>query len=147
VVSNTGSIPIFTNLIQLVGDRWTANLIALAYLDLKRFDEFHRSLPVATNILSDRLKLLVEEGIFIQIAYQQSPLRHEYQLTEKGLSLYPWFLALLQWGDKWCDDSGKGQPLRLEHIACGKPLKAMVCCNHCGDQLKAHEVSLELPES
>ena len=147
VVSNTGSIPMFTNLIQLVGDRWTANLIALSYHGLSRYDQFHRELPVATNVLADRLKLLVAEDIFTQVAYQQSPVRYEYKLTEKGLALYPWFLALMQWGDKWCDDSGKGRPLLIEHVSCGEPLTASVCCSHCGGELKAHEVSFELPNS
>jgi DNA-binding HxlR family transcriptional regulator len=79
-----------------VGDRWTANVIALAFHGFARFDEFHRELPVATNILSDRLRFLVEEGVFEQVAYQRRPLRHEYHLTDKGRDLFPWFLALPQ---------------------------------------------------
>ena len=67
---------LYRNLVNIVGDRWTANLIALSYHGLTRFDQFHRELPVATNILSDRLKFLVEEGVLQQFAYQQRPLRH-----------------------------------------------------------------------
>ena len=106
---------LYRNLIHVVGDRWTANVIALSFHGLSRFDQFHQELPVATNILTDRLKFLVEEGIFAQIAYQQRPLRHEYRLTEKGEATYPWFLTLLQWGDKWCDPGGDGKPMKLTH--------------------------------
>ena len=102
---------------------------------------------MATNILADRLKFLVEEAIFTQVAYQQSPLRHEYQLTEKGLALYPWFLSLLQWGDSWCDPNSQGRPLLLEHRSCGESLTAIVCCDQCGGELKMHEVSFEFAEA
>lgn len=135
---------LYRNLINIVGDRWTANLIALSFHGLTRFDQFHLELPVATNILSDRLKLLVEEGVFRQVAYQQRPLRSEYQLTEKGRELFPWFLALQQWGDRWCDPQGQGQPIVVTHKPCASPLRAQVCCSVCGGILRAHQVQFTL---
>ena len=135
---------LYKNLVNVVGDRWTANLLALSYHGLARFDQFHRELPVATNILSDRLKLLVGEGVMRQVAYQQRPLRYEYHLTERGLDLFPWFLALQQWGDRWCDPAGNGPPVTVIHQLCGQPLSASVCCNRCGGALQAHEVSFTL---
>jgi DNA-binding HxlR family transcriptional regulator len=135
---------LYRNLIDLVGDRWTANVIALAFHGLTRFDEFHRELPIATNILSDRLRLLVEAGVFEQVAYQQRPLRLEYRLTEKGSDLFPWFLALLQWGDAWCDSERRGPPMLVRHLPCGQDLGASACCSECGGALKAHEVDFTL---
>lgn len=138
---------LYKNLIHLVGDRWTANVIALSFHGLTRFDQFHQELPVATNILADRLKFLVEEGVFHQSAYRQRPLRHEYKLTEKGEALYPWFLALLQWGDKWCAVDGGGKPMRLTHESCGRSLRGQVQCSACGGALKALEVEFSLGDS
>ena len=135
---------LYKNLINLVGDRWTANVIALSFHGLARFDEFHSELPVATNILTDRLKFLVEEGVFVQNAYQQRPVRYEYHPSDKGKALFPWFLTLLQWGDKWCDPSGKGKPMRLTHDPCGRALKGQVCCSACGGVLKAQQVQFKL---
>lgn len=144
----TSAIPseraLYRNLINLVGDRWTANLIALAFHGITRFDEFHRELPVATNILSDRLRLLVAEGVFEQSAYQERPRRMEYLLTDKGRDLFPWFLALLQWGDKWCDTEGEGPPMLVVHERCGEVLGAAVCCSECRGHLLAHEVEFTL---
>jgi len=131
---------LYLNLINIVGDRWTSNLIALAYHGLVRFEQFHRELPVATNILSDRLKLLVEAGVFAPLAYQQRPLRHEYHLTDKGRDLFPWFLSLQQWGDAWCDPQGRGKPMLLRHCVCGTDLVGEVRCSECGDALRAHDV-------
>ncbi len=131
---------LYKNLINIVGDRWTANLVALAFHRLSRFDEFHRELPVATNILSDRLKFLVDEGIFEQLPYQQRPVRHAYHLTGKGRDLFPWFLALLQWGDKWCDPQQQGKPMLLTHSPCGRPMHGEVRCSECRQPVRAHEV-------
>jgi DNA-binding HxlR family transcriptional regulator len=136
----------YRNLINVVGDRWTANLIALSFHGLTRFDQFHKELPVATNILTDRLKFLVEHEIFRKIAYQQRPKRYEYTLTEKGEALYPYFLTLLQWGDKWCDPTGEGKPMRLTHTSCGRALHGQVKCSECDGVLKAHEVKFSFGE-
>jgi len=140
----TSERAIYKNLVNLVGDRWTSNVIALAFHGLTRFDEFHRELPVATNILSDRLRFLVEQGIFVQQAYQKRPQRFEYHLTDQGKDLYPWFLCLLQWGDKWCDIHDQGRPMLVAHTACGEELHAEVRCNQCGTRLHAHEVKFSL---
>jgi DNA-binding HxlR family transcriptional regulator len=135
---------LYKNLIHVVGDRWTANVVALSFHGLKRFDQFHRELPVATNILADRLRFLVEQGIFEQVAYRQRPLRHEYHLTAKGRGLFPWFLTLLQWGDRWCDPEGRGQPMLVTHQTCGQALNAQVRCDRCDGKLLAHQVRFTL---
>ncbi|MAL95436.1 MAG: HxlR family transcriptional regulator [Haliea sp.] len=135
---------VYRNLINLVGDRWTANVIALAFHGLHRFDEFHRELPVATNILADRMRFLVEHGIFATEAYQQRPVRYAYFLTDKGWDLFPYFLSLLQWGDKWCDPTGAGRPMCLTHTLCGENLHGEVVCDHCGEELRAHHVDFTI---
>ena len=133
---------LYVNLIELLGDRWTSNIIALAYHGLRRFDEFQSELPIATNIMSDRLKLLVNAGILYQHPHSQSPLRSEYHLTAKGEDLYPYFLTLLQWGNKWCGN-GRGDPMLVIHDSCGAPLSADVRCNQCGERLIATEVQVK----
>ncbi len=135
---------VYRNLINVVGDRWTANVIALSFHGLTRFDEFHKELPIATNILTDRLKFLVEEGIFDRVIYLQKPKRYEYVLTDKGKILYPWFLSILQWGDKWCDPNSNGKPMRLIHKSCGRTLRGQVKCSECGDVLHAKDVWFNL---
>lgn len=134
---------LYHNLIDLLGDRWTANLMALAFHGLKRFDEFHRELPVATNILADRLKRLVNEGVLSQQPYQQSPLRYEYQLSDKGRDLFPYFVTLLGWGNRHCSTAA-GEPMLLLHNPCGKPLQAQVRCDQCFEVLVATEVHFHL---
>jgi DNA-binding HxlR family transcriptional regulator len=136
---------VYRNLINIVGDRWTANVIALAFHGHSRFDQFHRELPIATNILSERLKFLERHGIFAVRAYQQRPPRFEYALTDKGWDLFPYFLTLLQWGDRWCAAAGEGPPMCLEHRPCGSPLRGEAVCDQCREVLEPSRVRISLP--
>ena len=135
---------VYRNLIDIVGDRWTANIIALAFHGHARFDQFHSELPVATNILSDRLKRLERQGVFGSRAYQPRPRRFEYFLTEKGWDLFPYFLTLLQWGDRWCDPEKRGPPMLLEHTLCGERLRGEVVCDQCHAPLEPFGVTITL---
>jgi len=136
---------VYRNLVDIVGDRWTANVIALAFHGHARFDAFHRELPVATNILSERLRFLEQHGILAARVYQQRPQRQEYRLTHKGRDLFPFFLTLLHWGDVWCDPHGHGPPMLLEHTRCGQALVGEVRCDQCAGALAPFAVSVRLP--
>ncbi len=38
-------------------------------------------------------------GVLRRTPYQDSPKRHEYILTQKGLDLYPIVMSIVHWGD------------------------------------------------
>jgi DNA-binding HxlR family transcriptional regulator len=86
--------------LELVGDRWTLLIVRDLIFGLTRFDEFLESLGVASNVLTDRLNRLVDEGIAERVRYSERPERFEYRLTPKGRELGPVLLALMQWGDR-----------------------------------------------
>jgi DNA-binding HxlR family transcriptional regulator len=86
--------------LELVGDRWTLLIVRDLVLGLSRFDEFLESLGVASNVLTDRLNRLVDEGIAQRVPYSERPERFEYRLTAKGRELGLVLLALMQWGDR-----------------------------------------------
>ena len=138
------SANVFKNLIHIVGDRWTANVIALSFHGFSRYSQFHAELPVASNILTDRLEFLVSEGVFAQTVYQQQPKRYEYTLTAKGRALFPYFLTMLQWGDKWCGGGINTKPMQLTHSSCFNLLAAEVVCDSCSQPLAAHHVEFVL---
>ena len=64
-----------------------------------RFEQF-LSLGVARNVLADRLGRLTERHP-AELPYQHRPVRHEYQVTDKGRALWPALIALLEWGDRY----------------------------------------------
>jgi DNA-binding HxlR family transcriptional regulator len=107
--------------LEIIGERWTLLIIRDAFLGLKRFDDFQESLGIARNVLSDRLRRLVDEGIFERVPYAERPARYEYLLTEKGRDLFTALNALRQWGDEHLTD----KPMRLlRRKADGRPVIA-----------------------
>ena len=87
--------------LDVVGDWWTLLIIRQAFGGVQRFSEFQKTLQLAKNILSTRLRKLVEQEIFSVEPSSQSPARNRYVLTEKGESLYVILVALWQWGEKY----------------------------------------------
>jgi DNA-binding HxlR family transcriptional regulator len=91
--------------LEVVGERWTLLIIRDVFLGKRRFDELQASLGIARNVLTDRLKSLVEQGLLERVRYSERPLRFEYRLTPKGLELTVALTALRQWGDKHLNDN------------------------------------------
>ncbi len=50
------------------------------------------------NLLSQRLKRLMEWGLIRREAYQDRPVRYHYHLTEEGQNLEPVLLQIMNWG-------------------------------------------------
>lgn len=90
--------------LDLLGDRWTLLVVRDLFLGRTRFKEFAGSPEgIPTNILSDRLRRLVDRGIARQEAVSPDGKRMAYQLTEKGRSLGTVLVALRDWGLAWED--------------------------------------------
>src|SRR3546814_1724481 len=77
-------------------------IIRDAFIGLEHFGEFHRSLGLARNIISTRLKKLVEHGIFRIESGEDNASSHRYLLTERGKELYLVIMAICQWGENGC---------------------------------------------
>jgi DNA-binding HxlR family transcriptional regulator len=129
--------------LSVLGERWALLVIRDVSLGRRRFDEIQSSLGVATNVLSQRLTTLTEEGILERRPYSEHPERFEYRLTEKGRELMPVLWALLRWGDRWT--AGKaGPPLELVHDDCGEPFHLVPTCSACGEELVPGHVHAQL---
>jgi|SRR5580704_2095521 DNA-binding HxlR family transcriptional regulator len=127
--------------LAVVGDRWTLLILRDAFLRVRRFDDFEKSLKIARRVLSERLALLVDEGILAKNPYQVRPTRYEYKLTEKGLELYPVVMSLVHWGDKFY--AGKnGPPLLHRHLRCGHDFRSVLICSECGKEINPREVTV-----
>lgn len=100
-----GQVCSIARALELVGDRWTLLIVRDVALGLRRFDEFLESLGVASNVLTDRLNRLVDEGVLERVRYSQRPERFEYHLSPKGRELGVVLLALMQWGDRYLSDT------------------------------------------
>src|ERR1700684_3260633 len=85
--------------LDLIGEWWSLLILRDAFRAKKRFGEFQQSLGLAKNVLSARLRKLVDNEILEVIPASDGSAYHEYVLTEKGRSLEPILTALNQWGE------------------------------------------------
>lgn len=103
----------------VVGERWSILILREAYYGATRFDQFEQNLGIAPNILSARLRALVQHGVLEKTGVP----RPEYRLTEKGRDFFPAFVALKRWGDRWMTDE-RGPLIVLEERATGREVTA-----------------------
>jgi len=112
--------------LEVVGEPWTLLIIRDTYLQVRRFEEFQRHLNIARNILTARLRKLVEYGILQRVQYQDRPKRFEYRLTDKGAALFPVIASLKEWGDKFGEKAAFGPPLQFEDKATNVVVKPVL---------------------
>ena len=88
--------------LDIFGDKWTLLVIRDLILGRSRFKDFASSPEsVPTNILSDRLRRLMEHGVIPQTPAAEGSKHQAYVLTEKGEALRPILKAMRQWGLEW----------------------------------------------
>jgi len=100
--------------VNVIGDRWSLLIVRDAFDGMRRFGDFQRSLGVARNILSDRLKKLVDSDVLEMQDASDGTAYQEYVLTAKGESLFPVVVALRQWGEHNLFESGERHSLLID---------------------------------
>jgi DNA-binding HxlR family transcriptional regulator len=94
--------------LEILGDRWS--LIVLRDMMFGNRRHFRELLTkseegIASNILADRLKRLVEEGLISKADDPSHKQKAIYSLTEMGIALVPVFAAMGAWGRRFLDVS------------------------------------------
>ena len=138
--------PIIDRSTEIMGDYWSWSVLSAAYFRLRRYDEIHAALGVATNILADRLSRLVGYGVLEKVVYQTAPVRQEYRLTAAGMALYPVVLAMHGWSERWMLQKGEA-PLTLIRRSTGEELHPVVCDLGTGEPLRARRIRWELEDA
>jgi len=105
--------------LEAFGDWWTLLIVRDAFLGVRRFADFERSLGIAKNILAARLSHLVEHDILERVDVGSEGQRFEYRLTAKGEALLPVLTALREWSDDWVFGKGN-EPLVVRDRESGR---------------------------
>jgi DNA-binding HxlR family transcriptional regulator len=129
--------------LEVVGERWTLLILRDAILGIERFDEFQDSLGIASNVLTNRLKLLCDEGVFDRVPDPERPGRPKYVLTDKGRELGPALIILMKWGDRHYP-TPNGPPRLTFHTGCGGTIGHDLRCKRCGEQVGPGDFDLPL---
>jgi DNA-binding HxlR family transcriptional regulator len=139
--------------LDVVGDWWSLLIIRDAIGGATRFSEFQRSLGVARNILTTRLKSLVAADVLEIFPTSDGSAHQEYVVTDKGRDLLTVLVAMAQWGSEHvCErcpvpvDSKKGRPLKKLELQAqdGSVLKlqeVLICSFRLNRSAKAQDPS------
>ena len=94
------------NILSRVGDKWSMLvLITLNGHGVMRFNELRRNIPdISQKMLSEVLKALEADDLVSRKVYAEVPLRVEYRLTERTLTLIPLIESLINWALSNMDD-------------------------------------------
>jgi DNA-binding HxlR family transcriptional regulator len=87
--------------VDLIGEWGSLLILREAFSGVRRFDDFQKKIGISRNLLTTRLKKLVDGDVLERRPIASDAKRHEYVLTEKGEDLFTMIIALRQWGDRW----------------------------------------------
>jgi DNA-binding HxlR family transcriptional regulator len=90
--------------LEVVGDKWSLLIIRdMIFGNRRHFREFllKSEEGIASNILADRLKRLVEQGIITRADDPSHKQKAVYSLTEQGIELLPVLAQMAVWGRKF----------------------------------------------
>ncbi len=125
---------------QILGEPWTLLVIREAFLGTRQFGAFERELGIARNILSDRLKKLVDHGLLKRQPSTSDKRVVEYRLTEAGRELTPVLVGLTQWSKRWlCDET---VPLRFVERRNGRTVPPVAVRNADGEALDPRDIAM-----
>ncbi len=94
--------PKFEDAFELLGKRWTGLIIRTLLNGQKRFSDISSSIPnMSARMLTERFKELEKNGIVLRTVYPETPVRIEYELTEKGKDLAKVMDEIQVWAEKW----------------------------------------------
>jgi len=127
--------------LEIMGDRWSLIVLREVFQGIRRFDDMTVRTVIPRQVLTTRLRRLVQDGILRREPYRMPGQRerHEYRLTDKGLNLYPVLIALHEWGNRYLADPA-GPPLEFAHRGCGEPVHLVVRCAAGHDLAGSREV-------
>jgi len=129
--------------IDLLGDRWSASVLAAAFLGAHRFQQFATDIgSVPPFTLTARLGRFVEHGVLVRRPIAMGKRRMEYHLTAKGTDFFGIYACEIAWSAVAFPDRG-ALPLVIEHVPCGNAFEPTFVCNSCNGRLHRREVRFE----
>src|ERR1700738_2869839 len=110
--------------LDAIGDWWSLLIIRDALLGARRFGGFQKSLGCAKNILTVRLRTLVDQGILKTAPASDGSAYQEYLLTPKGRGVFPVLVALRQWSEEFSGERDGFPPLLVDRNK-GRPVRKL----------------------
>ncbi|MYV44882.1 transcriptional regulator [Streptomyces sp. SID2888] len=132
--------------LDVLGDPWTLLILREAFSGSGRFEEFRARLGAADNILTNRLRRLVEEGLLARVPVAPGARRHLYRLTAAGAETLPILNAYALWGARHTQGGESGDAIGIQCTTCGATATSADTCTRCGSMLTAHTTAWARPD-
>lgn len=124
--------------LNIIGDKWTLLILYQLKQGHDTYKDIQANLEgIPSNLLSERIKFLEEEGLISQSLYQNHPPRFSYTLTERGSDLSAVFNSIILWGEKHITSCHK----KLVHV-CGGKVRQQYYCPDCGKVVDDSELKV-----
>ncbi len=118
--------------LSVLGDKWTLLIARDILMGNTNFEGIQRSLKISRNLLTERLKTMIENKI-LEKHVPENKKRAKYLPTHKCSDLMKIFLSLSLWSEKWMPDPKRPKisavvdtgvvPLDLKVISLDKTLE------------------------
>jgi DNA-binding HxlR family transcriptional regulator len=128
--------------LDAIGDWWSLLIIREALFGLRRFNEFQAKLGLAKNILTVRLRTLVEHDILKTAPASDGSAYQEYVLTPKGRGVFPVLVALRQWSEEFDERPEEIATILVDRDQ-GRPVKRLQLRSEDGRLLGAADTMLK----
>jgi DNA-binding HxlR family transcriptional regulator len=128
--------------LDVLGDWWSFLIIREALMGVSRFGEFQRRLGLAKNILTVRLRALIDQGILVTAPASDGSAYQEYRLTPKGRGVFPILVALRQWSEEFDEHPEEIATLLVDREN-GKPVRKLALYSEDGRLLDARDTALK----
>lgn len=93
---------------EVLSGKWTLLILRELFTGTQRFGALRAALPgISPKTLTERLRILEEQGILRRTIYPEIPPHVEYTLTELGQTLWPIIAAMRAWGEQWAPQLGQ----------------------------------------
>ena len=128
--------------LDAIGDWWSMLIIRDALLGRRRFGEFQKSLGLARNILTVRLRALVDQGILQTAPASDGSAYQEYVPTPKGRGVFPIMVALRQWTEEFDTHPEETAPVLVDREK-GRPVRRLELHSQDGRLLASADTTLQ----
>ena len=125
---------------DIFGDWWVPMILRETLYGAETFSDFQSKLGISRNILNQRLKLLVSNGVFEKVLYQK-PSRYRYKLTSKGKAALSIVAAMVQWSNDWVFQEGE-EPISVVDRETQLPIRPAMIDLTTGKALKVDQMEL-----
>jgi len=109
----------FHRAIELIGSRWTGAILQTLLRGKTRYAAIKAAVPDITDrMLSERLRSLESEGLVVRAVIPETPVRVEYELTNKGHELQSALREIAAWAERWIpleDEAWDSTSSRTKH--------------------------------